>query len=350
MSIAVDNSGNVYVTGRSTGNYFDYCTIKYNSSGVQQWVQRYNGPGNYSDAAYSLAVDNNSNVYVTGSSWGNGSSLDYCTIKYNSSGVQQWVQRYNGPGNNNDEAHSIAIDNSGNVYITGGSTGSGTGYDFCTIKYNSSGVQQWARRYNNPVNNEDVSNSVVVDNSGNVFVTGYFTAVGTGKDYCTIKYNSSGVQQWVQSYNGPGDGEDIANSLAVDNSGNIYVTGGSTGSGSNRDYCTIKYHEPIGIKQISSEIPDKFNLSQNYPNPFNPSTKIKFDIPNFPLMKGVRGMSVRLTIYDLLGREVATLVNRQLQPGTYEVEWDGTNYPSGVYFYKLSAGDYIETKKMVLVK
>ncbi|MFI5145287.1 MAG: T9SS type A sorting domain-containing protein, partial [Ignavibacteria bacterium] len=94
---------------------------------------------------------------------------------------------------------------------------------------------------------------------------------------------------------------------------------------------------------IGNEIPDKFDLLQNYPNPFNPSTKIKFDVPQ---NIGI----VTLKIYDLLGREVIALLNKKLQPGIYEVEWDGSNFASGVYFYKLAAGDFVETKKMVLMK
>jgi photosystem II stability/assembly factor-like uncharacterized protein len=110
---------------------------------------------------------------------------------------------------------------------------------------------------------------------------------------------------------------------------------------------------PIGIIPISNKIPDRFQLYQNYPNPFNPSTTIKFDIPtplNPPFRKGGTSESVKLVVYDVLGREAATLVNEQLKPGSYEVEWNGSNYTSGVYFYKLMAGDYMETKKMVLVK
>ncbi len=108
---------------------------------------------------------------------------------------------------------------------------------------------------------------------------------------------------------------------------------------------------PIGIRPISNELPNKFSLYQNYPNPFNPQTKIKFDIPPVRQRHSARGgFDVRLVVYDALGREIATLVNEELKPGTYEVFWDGSNYPSGVYFYKLSAGDYLETKKMILLK
>jgi len=114
----------------------------------------------------------------------------------------------------------------------------------------------------------------------------------------------------------------------------------------------------LGISKISSEVPNSFSLSQNYPNPFNPSTKIKFQVApplNLPLTGGdvpaVAGsVGVKLKIYDALGREVATLVNQQLQPGTYEAEWDASNYPSGVYFYKLETNNFSETKKLVLMK
>ncbi len=84
------------------GTNTDYATIKYNSSGVQQWIARYNGPGNYSDYASSIAVDGSGNVYVTGRVLVAATDIDYATIKYNSSGVQQWVTRYNGPGNGYD--------------------------------------------------------------------------------------------------------------------------------------------------------------------------------------------------------------------------------------------------------
>jgi len=118
-------------------------------------------------------------------------------------------------------------------------------------------------------------------------------------------------------------------------------------------------HPPIGIKPISTEVPDKYALYQNYPNPFNPKSNIKFQIAKTPLNPPQGGkQTVRLIVYDVLGREVTTLVNEQLSPGTYEVEWDAGNYGSGVYFYKLIAGDpstspgqsFVQTRKMVLLK
>ncbi|MBZ0204204.1 MAG: T9SS type A sorting domain-containing protein [Ignavibacteria bacterium] len=89
-------------------------------------------------------------------------------------------------------------------------------------------------------------------------------------------------------------------------------------------------------------IPKSYELSQNYPNPFNPSTTIEYSIPN--------NAEVTLKIYDILGKEVATLVNEFKSTGTYIVNWNASNYSSGPYFYRLTAGDYTQTKKMFLVK
>ncbi len=103
----------------------------------------------------------------------------------------------------------------------------------------------------------------------------------------------------------------------------------------------------LGINKISNIVPDKFEMYQNYPNPFNPVTKIKFDIPG--AVKG-KTLEVKLIIFDILGKEIQTLVNEQLKPGSYEVTFDGINIPSGVYFYKLIAGEFTDTKRMLLIK
>jgi hypothetical protein len=101
-------------------------------------------------------------------------------------------------------------------------------------------------------------------------------------------------------------------------------------------------HGSIGINNLSNEIPKKYVLEQNYPNPFNPATNVKFSICNTQF--------VTLKIHDMLGREVANLVNEQLAPGTYEVDWNASQFPGGIYFYTLTAGDYMETKRMTMIK
>lgn len=340
--VKVDNLGYVYVSGYSRGDttYNDIATVKYNSSGVQQWVVRYNGPGNRGDSAIAMVVDNIGNVYVTGTSWGGASTgYDYITIKYNSSGVQQWCSRYNGSGNGTDIANSIAVDSFGNVYITGYTwSGSPNYWDFATIKYNSAGIQQWVMKYQN--GSQDWAYSLVLDNSGNVYVTGMTNPV-LRFHFATIKYSPDGVQQWVVISNVTEGGETPIG-VAVDSIGNVYVAGGDG------HYLTIKYNQLNAITPISNRVPDKYHLYQNYPNPFNPSTKIRFDVPANVKRET---SNEKLIIFDILGREVATLVNEQLKPGSYEVEWDGSNFPSGLYFYRLTTdGSIVDTKKMILVK
>ncbi len=140
------------------------------------------------------------------------------------------------------------------------------------------------------------------------------------------------------------------------------VINNSSGLWINIDDVMIGNRFPIGIIKINENIPGSFSLSQNYPNPFNPVTKIKFDIPtplnppkggkmtgDTPLSFG-EGLGVRLIIYDILGREIASLVNEKLSPGTYEVTWDASNYSSGVYYYRLQYGNNYLTRKMMVVK
>jgi hypothetical protein len=107
-------------------------------------------------------------------------------------------------------------------------------------------------------------------------------------------------------------------------------------------FARIQIPRTNGIAGIGSEIPHEYKMYQNYPNPFNPTTKIRFDLP--------KTSNTKLIIFDILGKEVATLVNQNLSPGKYEVEWNASSLGSGIYFYRLSTENFSAVKKLVLIK
>ena len=106
----------------------------------------------------------------------------------------------------------------------------------------------------------------------------------------------------------------------------------------------------VNVSEIETAVPDKFELSQNYPNPFNPSTKIRYRIPFVDTHRRASPQNVSLKVYDVLGNEVATLVNENKAPGVYEIEFNGNRLTSGVYFYRLQSGKFNAVKKFVLMK
>lgn len=242
-SLAVDDFGNVYVTGSSFGieTERDYATVKYRQDGDTLWVRRYDPGDSLADHAYAIAVDNAGNVYVTGSSIGSRGDFDCATIKYSPSGETCWVRRYSGPGNHTDGAGHIAVDTFRNVYVSGASYSCSTSYDYLTIKYDPDGCTIWVRTYNGPSNGDDGVGAIALDASGNLCVTGGSCGVGTSQDYTTVKYSPDGDTLWVRRYNGPGNRHDIPFAIAVDDSGNVYVTGESSGKGTGYDYATVKY-------------------------------------------------------------------------------------------------------------
>lgn len=241
VALALDAAGNAFVTGYSSasgGN--DYATIKYSDAGMPLWTNRYNGPGNGTDGASAIAMDTNGNVFVTGISGGSGSLADYATIKYSNSGVPLWTNRFNGTGNSDDWANAIAVDANGGVFVTGYQTGSGSFFDYATIKYSNDGVPLWTNRYTGLVNGTDVATAIALDTNGNVFVTGY-SGNGFSTDYATIKYSGAGVPLWTNRYNGPANNTDQATGITVDTRGHVIVTGFSLTSSNTYYYATIAY-------------------------------------------------------------------------------------------------------------
>jgi len=454
--ISTDSYGNVYVCGTTYKHgditTADYFVLKYNDSGTLLWSVLYNGTGNCYDFAYCLATDAEGNVYVTGASFGNnGTQLDYATVKYNSSGSQQWVRRYNGAFSKTDEGRSIAVDIHGGIYVTGNSMVDGQGYNIITIKYNSAGTQQWLKSYNGTGNADDVPRKILTDRFSNIIIGGTGKGAGTNMDFIIIKYNSAGSDLWNKRYNGSFNGNDSLRGIDVDIFGNIYVTGAVTVSSGNCDFATIRYgadgnqlwvrsfdgggidipssvrsvnraYEPESYRQLqicvsgqsdgsgrdfytmvydgygnlrwgerfnrignANDIPYSVTTTPNirllyvtgesnqdfctvvyekdvqnpllsdteelipanvnsiaYPNPFNPETKIVFKLKN--------DSQVKIVIYDILGRIVSILADSRFIAGVHSIRFNVQNLTSGIYLYKIVTDYYDEAKKIIVMK
>ena len=280
--ITLDDSGNVIVTGtvENGTNSYDLFVVKYNSSGVEQWTETYNGTSTVYDGGKALVCDDNDNIYVTGGTYESLTHSDVVTICYNSSGTEQWISTYDnnhlhdggatisllndttvvvsGPtqestnqweyavinyhidtgnelsstvtsssGSTMDEFADLAIDDQENVYLVGSVKDASTGYyDYKTFKLDSDLDIVWEKTYSGSAQKDDVGRAVGVDDSGNVYVSGYSVNSDGDKDILTIKYNSSGTQQWTKTYDGTSDEE--AWDLVIDDDDNIFITGYTT--------------------------------------------------------------------------------------------------------------------------
>lgn len=251
LAIAVDSKGNSIVTGTAmdTNGFKQWITLAYSSVGAPLWTNRYHGLGTFhDDQPNALAVDAAGNAFVAGVSFSAADDQDYTVIKFSTAGMALWTNHYNGPGNGNDGATAIAINSAGNVLITGlsiGTSGLSSFFDYATIKYSNTGAPIWTNRFNGPANNEDQATDIAVDASGNVFVTGYSFDSAGRSDYVTLAYSASGNPLWTNRYTGPLNGaDDYARAIAVDANGNVFVTGESW-NGNATDFATIKY-SPAG--------------------------------------------------------------------------------------------------------
>lgn len=255
MVVTPDGS-TVLVTGYSYGpGGFDFATAGYRSSdGKQLWVRRYNGPGNSYDFANAMAVSRDGKtVFVAGESYKSGSSYNYATTAYSvETGDELWAAHYNGNANSYDSAVAVSVSSDGSrVFVTGSSFGVGTSRDYATIAYAAdSGDEIWTSRYNGPANDWDIARALSVSPDGStVYITGESYAPTTSYDFATIALSAvSGAQLWAERYDGPTKSYDLATSLAVSPDGlTVYVTGYSRGIDSSSDFATLAYSAQTGV-------------------------------------------------------------------------------------------------------
>jgi hypothetical protein len=251
IDIEVDEQGYVYVAGdrapQVSFSLLDFSTIKLDSDGNEIWSAVYDGPGHDIDQAINVDVDADGYVYVTGRSYGAGTLDDICTIKYDPNGNEVWVRRYDGPANGTDQGAAIEVNDAGEVIVGGMVESAGTDWDSIVIKYDADGNEIWTAVYDGPAGGEDDisgKNGMVIDEQGNIYVTGKSEGIGTEYEFCTIKYNPDGGEEWVTRYDGPVSGfyDDPQAGIALDSDGNVFVSGCCAEPPYyTADYYTIKY-------------------------------------------------------------------------------------------------------------
>lgn len=224
-------------------------TFQYgNAQPAMTWVKQFNGVNSMSDKAIAIANDNNCNLYVTGQSDKSGVGSNYMTIKYDNEGNVIWKTEFDGPDHMDDIPTAIKVDGNGNVYVTGKSASANNGFDFLTVKYDPVGVQQWAVRQNSPTNSDDVANDLAIDSQGNVYVCG-----NRGQGSALVKYDSNGNLIWLWNNVPSGDDHSFCYKVKIANSGAIMVLadyGGTGGFGATNNIRIYNFNSNTGTNSF----------------------------------------------------------------------------------------------------
>lgn len=331
---------NIYVTGM----YFDGVNNKmklwkFTPAGDTLWTKMIGSTADI-DQTYGCALDNAGYIYTT-YYIRTGGTDKLALSKFNTSGTLLWtVLSANTKDTAAQQIMSSCTVSGNNIFVTGLFGNIADRYGM-TTKYTNTGDTLWTAK-NNSSSTYDQNHRCRADISGDVYVcaTRYN---GTNDDWVMLKYRGTdGVLQWSIVYNATGNNSDYAVDCALDNAGNLFATGFINMNLGNSDMYTVKYQSTVGIQQISGEVPGSFSLKQNYPNPFNSSTRLSFEIS--------KSENVVISVFDITGKEAAMLLNERMQPGSYEINFDASFLNSGIYFYRITAGAFTQTRKMILLK
>jgi len=293
------------------------------------------------DANFSVVQTGDGGYIVTGYRYNELGNTDVRLLKTDEKGNEVWNRTFG--GNRNDRGLSVKHTMDGGYIIAGTTESFSAGEsDVWLIKTDANGNEVWNRVFGGA--GYDEGNSVQQTKDGGYIVAGRTSSFGAGiYDVWLIKVDAEGNEEWNRTI-GENTSEDGYSVYQAADGGYI-VTGRIGYLSFDKDVFLVRISSDssvISVESDKNEIPSEFSLSQNYPNPFNSSTTIQFSLPRLSY--------VTLNVYNTLGEEVAVLAGKNFAPGNHKVEWNANNFAGGVYFYRLQADQFFETKKLILLK
>jgi len=350
-SIVVGSDGNPVVTGvfSTLSDPADYCTIKFDSTdGSVIWSRTVPGAVNHIDReAGWLGVCGNDDIIMANRTWESGTSYDVVLHRYAAAdGDTLWKSRYNSGGTTSDDPSHMTLDGAGNPLVAGVTSG-----DYMALKFDAAtGDLLWDQSYEGPAGGYDAAAFVIESPGGEVVVTGFSDGSGTSWDVATVGFHPvTGAFLWDERFD-PGDGRaDEGKALAVSNAGDLYVAGYGDLLASGQDMLALRYTLPglMGVEAgpVAADLPALFLDLRASPNPF--TTRVAFSVDV------TRAVPVLAAVYDIRGREVAVVHDGVLPRGANLLEWDGRDRSgdrtaAGVYFMRIGGGGASAVKKIVL--
>ncbi|TKJ41064.1 hypothetical protein CEE37_05200 [candidate division LCP-89 bacterium B3_LCP] len=332
--------GGYIIAGYTEITFFntDFYLIKADASGNLLWSRTFGG--SETDKGYSVQQTDDGGYVIAGrtSSYGAG-SYDVYLVKTNASGDTLLTRTFG--GSSSDFGSSVHQTDDGGYIIAGYTYSYGVGdADLYLIKTDASGTEQWSQTFGG--SSEDMGKSVQQTSDGGYIITGYLTPDGAiSTDLYLIKTDASGMELWSQTIGG--GFYDYGNSIQQTNDGGYIVAGATSSYGAGgSDVLLIRLDSETGVINLDQPQPLTYSLLHSFPNPFNPTTTISFSLP-------VAG-SVKISVYDIQGNLVTTLADKWLAPGSYQAPFNAGDLSSGIYFARITTGDFTQTQKLVLMK
>lgn len=339
-SVKETNTGDFVICGAIDIGFRRYPYLfQLSSLGDSLWEKTFTDnifEGRFSD----IVLANNGDFIMCGNISDSSFISDkFSIVRVDQTGNELWFRRYDTLLYYNAYSMTTAIDG----FLIGGQY-----LGALIIRTDTNGFIEWIKQYDEGTSGaRPLCKNILTTNDNNYVYTGIWDSTGNLDFYMRVrKVDQNGIEIWRRSFGFSGNeyGDYI-----IQTSDSGFASIGFTDYGNiNEDIYIVKMDKNgntvpyIGIEPISSTMPAQFKLYQNHPNPFNPVTDIKFDI--------TKSTNVKLTVVNLLGQEVEILVNQNLVAGSYTADWNASNFASGVYFYKLVAGEFVDVKKMVLLK